>query len=82
MHKYQILNWFVRFRLFFCDRKANAAGLSGWLGCGSGRGLQWNRTVCTQQYAKERRLSFNTGNVKPLSTQRAAESSQWHISTL
>jgi len=30
MHQYEILNWFVRFRLCVCvcDRKANAAGLS------------------------------------------------------
>jgi hypothetical protein len=32
-----------------------------WLGCGSGRGLQWNRSVCTQQDTKERRLSVNRG---------------------
>ena len=84
MHWYEILIWFVRFRFFFyCDRKANAAGLSGWLGCGSGRGLQCNRTVCTKQDTKERRrLSVNTGNVKPLSTQHAAESRRWHILNL
>jgi len=52
---------------------------SGWW---SGRGLQWNRTVCTQQDTKERRLLVNAGNVKPLSTQHAFESSQWHISAL
>jgi len=40
----------------FCDTKANAAGLSGWLGFGSGRGLQWNRTVCAQHDTKERRF--------------------------
>ena len=49
MHQYEILNWYVRFRLIFVT-KDNAAGLSGWLGCGSGRGLQRNGTVFSGGY--------------------------------
>lgn len=63
MHLYEILNWFVRFRSFFCDRRASSAGFSmmQWLGCGIGRGLQLNRIVCTQQDPKERRLRLMRG---------------------